>query len=778
MDYSHEIFVSYLTASNSSAEKKLILDFLELLKRTLTENDDAKFHAVPVNLMLGGNLTNFLDGNNIGKVVVIIVNEIFLSYEACLAEIYLLTTHNFPIDKIILVYTDGIKYFSILRTIDFYYYFAEKKKYAEEKAEKTINTYLASREKETFFMYQEVEKFFVNFGSFYKTYFLAKDKNLQILINEIAANVREMFLKEKEFLLKITLPNYINQCPYFNPKNLIGRQKSLSALSELITNNKVILIDSGIPGIGKTTIAKAYINDPNYYQQYDNIAWITVSNNIFENFVDQLSKSNQLINYKPAQDFFTNFKKLYKALRRIEGNNLIIIDNANNHDELKDFLYKVRNLNWNFVILLQAAPDNMLFERLDKLSSEAAIELFYRHYKKERNDKILTFLLNLIENHTLLTELMAKVANHNENITIIKLYEIIRKAKMKPPFIIAFNDLKKFVADEFMSLERNLYRYLAEIFAIESFTDNEIKLLRYFTILPPYEIPETLLLQFFDIQQNDNSQFNFTLNNLVKKGWLQNNNESYSIHILLQPVLLKLVKPNSQNCATLINFFIKNIDYNTEDKIIKNKFFLAYAENVAYSLYDCSILLVTLIEKIGEFYLVLDNVQKCLDYSLLALNIKETLFAKDYDKIANTYTEISNLQSALGNYEQDLYYAFKTLDIRKQSPKDNKVKFAETYNNIAITYRNLKDYDKALQYHIMDIDICENIENYDSFTLAGSYCEIAITYYYLKNYEKSKLYIDKAVEIWLSKIPSENYEVINAIEIQEIITHKYNKYNK
>jgi len=771
MEYSPEIFITYLLSENYKNEKIKGINFIDKINNSYKESE-IKLNIDKVNIVTGGKMFDFVGESYIGKFVIVIVNEIYLKTETCLSELYVLADKSFPFYKIIFVYVGAIKLFENINIIDFYHYFSEKIKYLNEKEIKITNFYQKKKIVAEITMLQDVEKYMLNVGSFSKTYNLNRYNELDELIKEIVSIINTEFRNEKEYLIKISLPNYVNQCPYYNPKNLIGRENSLKALSELLDKNKIMLMESGIPGIGKTTLAKAYINDERYYNKYDNIAWVTVSNNIFENFIDQLSKSEQLISYRPNQDISTNFKKLYKELQKFKGNNLMVVDSANNHDDLYEFIQKIKNTNWTYLFISQVAPDKILSEKLDKLETEPTIELFYKHYKKEKNDRILSFLLNMIENHTLIVELMAKVANHNDNLNILKLYEIIRKAKMKPPFIIAYNELKKFVSDEFINLERNLYRYIAEIFALENFTTDEIKYLRYFTILPPYEMYESILIQFFGIQESENSHFNYTLNNLVRKGWLHNGNEAYSIHILLQPVLLRLLNPNSENCLPIINFFIKNIESQTEERIIKNKSFLPYAESVAYSLFDNSLILINLIEKVAEFYLKLDNIQKCLAYNLLALNIKEFIFSNDYEKLANSYNEISNLHSNLGNYEQDLFYAFKALEIRKLNENNDVLKLAESYNNIAITYRGIKNYKKSLEYHLMDLNICENNLTEDDVNLANSYFEIAITYYYRKDYFDAKIYIDKALAIWKQKFNYNSQDLLNAIEIQEIINRR------
>jgi hypothetical protein len=71
----------------------------------------------------------------------------------------------------------------------------------------------------------------------------------------------------KELTLKI---------PKIHPSEVIGREKELEELHQLLFDNKHVVVVNGMGGIGKTTLVQAYMSL--YYDDYQHIVWISQSN--------------------------------------------------------------------------------------------------------------------------------------------------------------------------------------------------------------------------------------------------------------------------------------------------------------------------------------------------------------------------------------------------------------------------------------------------------------------------------------------------------------------
>jgi Tfp pilus assembly pilus retraction ATPase PilT len=87
-------------------------------------------------------------------------------------------------------------------------------------------------------------------------------------ITEHCDCAKEIILhKEPKFLNTIPATDYV-----------IGRTNFLEELHKSILQNNTLMLVNGIGGIGKTTIATAYVNDPKFNANFDFIAWFTVEN--------------------------------------------------------------------------------------------------------------------------------------------------------------------------------------------------------------------------------------------------------------------------------------------------------------------------------------------------------------------------------------------------------------------------------------------------------------------------------------------------------------------
>ena len=121
-------------------------------------------------------------------------------------------------------------------------------------------------------------------------------------------------------------------CPYF-----CGRENELKDLhAALIEHGKVFL--NGIPGIGKSEIAKAYARE--HKKEYTNILYIPYTGNLKADIVSLIFADDL-----PEEDMETRFRKHNRYLRTLREDTLLIIDNFNTpiaDDDLLDVVLKYR----------------------------------------------------------------------------------------------------------------------------------------------------------------------------------------------------------------------------------------------------------------------------------------------------------------------------------------------------------------------------------------------------------------------------------------------------
>ncbi|RMG62483.1 MAG: CHAT domain-containing protein, partial [Bacteroidetes bacterium] len=70
------------------------------------------------------------------------------------------------------------------------------------------------------------------------------------------------------------IPQALTPLPLINPQEVIGRDDDLQKLEQRLTEANQVLLVNGLGGIGKTTLAKAYLSQ--HFHSFDHLAWINI----------------------------------------------------------------------------------------------------------------------------------------------------------------------------------------------------------------------------------------------------------------------------------------------------------------------------------------------------------------------------------------------------------------------------------------------------------------------------------------------------------------------
>ena len=543
--------------------------------------------------------------------------------------------------------------------------------------------------------------------------------------------------------------------PNYDTKKLIGRKDILEQLHKMLTKNKSAILMNGIGGIGKTTVALAYCNTEKYHKEYQNIVWVTLTQSLKESIINAFIDKDIDFKYNEKEDTDKNFNHLLNTLRNITGNNLLVLDNANNDKEIIENKQSLEDTNWKILLTTRCLLDYEYTIQVDKLSEEDAVDLFLQYCKVEDIETLKKLLFH-IDYHTLLTELLAKTLKRSPLLDINKLYEIIKSQDISAPRIKkeipigAHAEYRKAAKKE-----EELYTYILSIFELEYMSEKENEYLRYFSILPSVEISIIDLYKFFGISDEIEIEFEKTLNSLVQKGWILENNKTYKMHQLIQAVVREKLQPDTENCKDIIVTFANLLNYEPHESPLSRKELVPFAENIMNSVYnkknEQQILtnnLATLANNFALRYQDLGIYEKALEYQEKSITIYEKVLDREHPFFAVSYNNISITYRNLGNYYKALEFQEKSIAIFEKVLEPNHPNLATSYNNIAVTYRDLGDYEKALEYQIKSIYIREKVLDANHPNMAISYNNIALTYNSLGNYEKALIYQNKNIEIF------------------------------
>ena len=541
--------------------------------------------------------------------------------------------------------------------------------------------------------------------------------------------------------------NPISIIPNYDIKKLIGRTDKLEQLHKMLTKEKTAILMNGIGGIGKTTVALAYCNTEKYQKEYQNIVWVTLTQSLKESIINTFIDKDIDFKYNEKEDTDKNFNHLLNTLRNITGNNLLVLDNANNDKEIIENKQLLEDTNWKILLTTRCLLDDEYTIKVDKLSEENAVKVFLQYCKIEDIETLKKLLFH-IDYHTLLTELLAKTLKRSPLLDINKLYEIIKNQDISAPRIK--KEIPIGVHAEYRKAakkEEELYTYILGIFELEDMSEKENEYLRYFSILPSVEIYIEDLLYFFVITEEREIEFENTLNSLVQKGWIQENNKTYKMHQLIQTVIREKLKPDAENCKDIIIAFIKLLKCEPNENRISRKELIPFAESILNFIVNDDADLGRLSSELSLIFGAIGNYNRRLEFSQKAVKIYEEVFDCEHPELAISYNNIADTYNSLGNFEKSMEFNLKALKIKEKVFVEDHSSLATSYHNIGLTYQDLGNYEKALEYQKKSIKIDENVLVKDHPDLAASYNNIAGTYRSLGNYEKALEFILKAIKI-------------------------------
>ncbi len=547
-------------------------------------------------------------------------------------------------------------------------------------------------------------------------------------------------------------PQEITKIPYFNiQKNLVDRQGFINKIHDELLKKENLVVIYGVPGIGKSTIALAYINNPDLMKDFNHIAWVSIVGDIKVDLTQNLSGKKSGYGYNPDLNIEENFDILINELRDLEGNNLLILDNVNDTKQflrIKDDLLRSK---FNILITSRSNIKYVKSLSIDELSDEHAKELFYKYFQKENNNTILNKLLKVTGKHTLLIELLAKVGNENPFLDNID--ELYQKYKTEG---LDADDLN--VQIPIGNKEETLFKHISHLFDEKDLSEDENKYLRYFSVLPSTEIEVQTLIELFNIPNSKKYEFVKTLNAIAKKGWLiSSNSKQFKCHQFTQTILRYELKPNTENCKDLLSNLLNKIYYRegfTEHYLSKLPY-LVFAEHVWLFFSHKERIILEIADEIVYSYKNVGEYKKILALQKEIIRIKEEYFSNDSIFIAVSKNSMAMIYRGLGSYNIALKLAKEAVSL--VSENDNKqylLDISTYYNNYGLMLRHFRKDKEAEKQYLKSIRILENLKdnNYNSkinvnLSLAFRYNNLAFIYRDLGDHTKEMEYHRESVDL-------------------------------
>ncbi|MCL2400236.1 MAG: tetratricopeptide repeat protein, partial [Defluviitaleaceae bacterium] len=456
-------------------------------------------------------------------------------------------------------------------------------------------------------------------------------------------------------------PHYLTPGAPMVGKEFIHREDIVEELHEAIKQNRKLALINGLGGIGKTTVARALYHKVK--DEFKHIAWVEYQHSIEESLLTSFRI------FRDIEDNDARYEEIKEFLLGTTQDTIIFIDNISNDDGL-DF---IKRLHAN-IILTSRLDEIGSFEifPIDILSEEQCINIFYKYYKYDEARKQKVYvreIINLVKNHTLSIELLARAANTPR----YPLEKYIADLKAKG---IVYPELK--IETDHTDVSQTIAKHLQVLFDLVSVSDEQKRILLNFALMPSIELPVEVE-NWLDCDVND-------ISDLLKLGWLSKSETGYEMHpIVKEAVLLQYNDEGIQyeDVETIVSYMSGEEYIKATDIYIDVRVRLNIAESTMS--YICNIEkeeIGALFNDIAFAYEGQGDYSKALEYYQKASAICEKVLGKEHSDIAIIHNNIAMVYKNQGDYPKAMKWNYKALRIREKKLGVEHPDTATTYNNI------------------------------------------------------------------------------------------------
>lgn len=567
------------------------------------------------------------------------------------------------------------------------------------------------------------------------------------------ANNIEKFQKKVEESKATIYDKYLTLPPP-KPNFFIGRAKELEEVHQMLQENANVVLVNGMGGIGKTALAQTYWDS--YQHSYQHLVWITVSSNIQTAIVNSSLTLNLNIQTYEGQSEKEKFNLIWHKLTNLKGDKLLVIDNANDIDDLEKYHFNLPN--WHVLLTSRSNIEKFKTYLVGILPHYYAKKLFIKYYPMAQDQIVLLEkLLEAIGYHTLTIEVLAKNLKESRKYNLLDLVNNLQEKGLLYP------DKNTAIPSSYMRGNHPYPHIISAMFDIRPLNSYAQWLLLQFSVLPSDYISDQEMSRFLQVNSQTEQQFENTLDELVKKGWVMTDGNididkrRYRVHEVIQEVVREKIKPTYDNCALLLDFFNKELHNEINEGFLAKTLYAPFAEKLLYSLKEKKHTnTIELYAKLGLLNYDLGYHSKAEKLYLKAINTLKNTEPVDKLNLSKLYNLLAPIYRDLSTFQKSIDFHQKAISILKKNYPNELNTLATVYNDTAMTYYSYSNLEKAFYYQKKAIEIQEKVLPNNDLHLAYSYQNLGLMYGKLGDNEKSLVYNEKSIEILEKDYPNNN----------------------
>ena len=493
-------------------------------------------------------------------------------------------------------------------------------------------------------------------------------------------------------------------CRYF-----CGRDRELSELHIMLNEHSKVFLQ-GIPGIGKSELTKAYVQ--NFKKDYTNIIYINYSGNLKNDIVDL----DFLEDFNANESEKERFRRHHRYLRSLKDDSLIIVDNFNTVAADEELLSIVLKYSCRILFTTRSRFDEYDTYTIGEMSDDDLLGLMGNLYSEaENHSTILSEIIHTVHNHTFAVELSARLLE----IGILNPNELLEKLQKEKA---AMNDADVIgVKKDGKSSKATYYNHIHTLFSLYELSELETNVMRNLTLAPHNGISAKLFALWMKLESMN------TVNDLIERGFVQPlPGRMILLHPMIKEVAVDETKTSVVNCSTLLNS-IHNI-------CLHHGYDVMYYQQL-FGMID------TIIELIGNddtksFLLFLEDVfpyMEKYEYEQLRQRVVEKLSMLLSDDTVGTVSDRALLLDYRAVLEtkpsKAIQYENRAIAMIKEINKGNAALVSNLYTNLGTFYQNSGNIELAVESMESAIQIAKDyniVESHDNIVRINNYASLLV----------------------------------------------------
>lgn len=572
-------------------------------------------------------------------------------------------------------------------------------------------------------------------------------------------------------------------------EELIDLHNKIQRSREKITVISQITSISGLGGIGKTELARGYIQQ--YSKDYYNdVIWINAESevSIIESFT-RLAKDKLKIDTKDANGKEKDIKSIIEEVYKFFSNSksLFIFDDAEKSNYLNKFL-PLHDLlpdgNGPYVLITSRNQEwdrGIEVVNLNELKSEEAIEFVKKGLGIEdesQNEKIKV----LVEKLQYFPLAIQQAIAYIEDQRVTEEFDIddyLNEYEKKTEDLLNY--------EAFRGIDND---YAKTTFTTWKITTNKIasdrengklalRILNIISYLAPDRISREI---FLGLRVIGEEKLRSTVRLLVKYSMVssEQNQSVLSVHGLVQEVTRIVLEEQGKSEEVMEETFKllearfpyggdELEDYLKKRELLPHlEVFLSHIDNwLKKNPKDQQRIEENYLENLliwmSDGYFNTDNPERQKELLERALPLLEKHYGEKHFKVAIALVRLSNTYVALSDYQKARELLERALKIENEHYGEEHFEVAKILVNLSVTYRALGDYKRAKELIEKALPILETHYGEKHFEVAKILIDLSITYGILGDYERVKELMERALPILEKHYGAEYFQVAIAL---------------